>query len=196
MPTKLTIDSKSVTKPKSAEEIRNFFACMETGADPETVLQEAYKEIRKKKENRQKPTLESNLFQALTLVEFEKGWLMTFFTIPEQYKTFGVDMMRQLQKEYNCTTISEKATAELATISYIRTLGVQSRINSYLGKGELTEIGVKFLAVMSKELDRANRHYLTAIQALRLLKQPPMQINVSADTAIIGQNQVVQANHD
>ncbi len=196
MPTKLTIDSKSVTKPKSAEEIRNFFACMETGADPETVLQEAYKEIRKKKENRQKPTLESNLFQALTLVEFEKGWLMTFFTIPEQYKTFGVDMMRQLQKEYNCTTISEKATAELATISYIRTLGVQSRINSYLGKGELTEIGVKFLAVMSKELDRANRHYLTAIQALRLLKQPPMQIKVSADTAIIGQNQVVQANHD
>ena len=121
---------------------------------------------------------------------------MTFFTIPEQYKTFGVDMMRQLQKEYNCTTISEKATAELATISYIRTLGVQSRINSYLGKGELTEIGVKFLAVMSKELDRANRHYLTAIQALRLLKQPPMQIKVSADTAIIGQNQVVQANHD
>ena len=63
MPTKLTIDSKSVTKPKSAEEIRNFFACMETGADPETVLQEAYKEIRKKKKTDKNQRLKAICFR-------------------------------------------------------------------------------------------------------------------------------------
>ena len=50
------------------------------------------------------------------------------------------------------------------------------------------------MAVMGKELDRANRHYLTAIQTLRMLKQPPMQLNIRANTAVVGQNQIVQAN--
>ena len=47
----------------------------------------------------------------------------------------------------------------------------------------------------SKELDRANRHYLTVLQALRTIKEQPLKITLKANTAIIGQNQIVQANN-
>ena len=51
-----------------------------------------------------------------------------------------------------------------------------------------------FYKVASQELDRANRHYLASIQTLKAMKQSPMQDNIKTDTAIIGQNQLVQAN--
>ncbi len=62
--------------------------------------------------------------------------------------------------------------------------------------GTITDNGVRFLAIMSQELDRANRHYLTTIQALRTIKQPSLGVNIKAQTAILGQNQVVQANNN
>lgn len=48
---------------------------------------------------------------------------------------------------------------------------------------------------LGKELDRANRTYLSAIQTLRMMKQAPLQITVKAQTAFVGQNQMVQANY-
>jgi len=49
---------------------------------------------------------------------------------------------------------------------------------------------------MSKEIDRAMRHYLTAIQVLNTMNQPKLQLTLKADTAVVGQNQIIQANHE
>ena len=43
-------------------------------------------------------------------------------------------------------------------------------------------------AVISTELDRANRHFVTALATLRQIKSPTLEVNVRAQTAIIGQN--------
>jgi len=195
MSKKLNTNTISITKPRTIEEVRKFLSYSRTIADPDLVLEEADKELRKESKRQQAYSLDCTMFKAMTLVEFESGSLLTM-AIPKHFATFGIDMMRQLQKEYDCNTFSEKSTAELATVSYVRTLAIQARINSYLCGDSFTDIGVKFLAVMSKELDRAHRHYLTAIQTLRSIKQPPMQVRINTDTAIIGQNQVVQAHHD
>src|SRR3989344_2670753 len=189
-------DNKSITKPRTHEEVREALTHRRTTTDPLVVLDEADKELHKHGSGANYDlSPQNNLFKALTLLEFENGVLLTA-VVKEQYATFGIDMMRQLQKEYACTSISEKALAELVTISYIRPLEIQARINSYLSMGSFTGDGVRYLAVMSKELDRAHRHYMTAIQTLRSMRQPPMQVKINADTAIVGQNQVVQATHD
>ncbi|KKR80658.1 MAG: hypothetical protein UU73_C0005G0020 [Candidatus Daviesbacteria bacterium GW2011_GWA1_41_61] len=193
MPTKPKINSKTIVKTKTSEELRDAFSKCKIWNDPDTVLQKVYEESINNKSNKLATIDIDNAFQALTLFEFENGILMTKI-ISESYKTFGVDMMRQLQKEYLCETTSEKATAELATVNYIRTLEIQSRINRYLAPASITDMGIRFLAFLSKELDRANRQYLTSIQALKAMKQIPMQLNIKTDTAIIGQNQMVQAN--
>lgn len=136
---------------------------------------------------------ESNICKALTVFEFDNGLLVSS-AIPERYRTFCIDLSRSLQKEYRCEEVSEKATAELVALNFVRTLEIQYKINSYLDMGTATELGIKFLEILSKELDRANRHYLNALQTLRILKQPPLAVNIKAQTAIVGQNQIVQSN--
>ena len=178
---------------KTKEEVIESVKTCSLLSDPDSV----FRELRKNydiKEGKQEVGPSANAFKALTTFEFEKGPLLSI-AVDEQYRTFGIDLMRKVQGEFNCTTPSEKATAELMVISYIRTLEIQRRINGYLSNGTITHDGVGFLNVMSKELDRANRHYLTALQTLRMLKQPPMQVNIKTQTAVVGQNQIVQSNN-
>lgn len=190
----MTTKSKTITKPKSLNEIKEGISCCMSLDDPTMVLKGVEKEISKSKGGTNLPTrVESNLFKSMTLFEFDNGVLLAT-AVPEQYKTFGIDFMRNLQKEHDCQTSSEKATAELVAVNYIRTLEIERRMTAYLAINSLTEVGIKYLAIMSKELDRANRHYLTSIQVLRNLKQLPFQLTLKANTAVIGQNQIVQAN--
>ena len=166
---------------------------MHTGDDPVAVRERALKIIGNPEANKSFDTSNIDLVKAMSLDEFENGVLLAN-SLPELSRTLAIDLMRKIQKEYLCTTPSEKATAELAALSYVRTLDIQRRITNYLEIGTFTDLGVHYLDMLSKELDRANRHYLTAIQTLRTMKQPPLQFNIRADTAVVGQNQVVQTN--
>jgi hypothetical protein len=47
---------------------------------------------------------------------------------------------------------------------------------------------------MSKELDRANRQFITALTTLKQMKTPSIEINVTAKTAFVGKNQQFNAN--
>lgn len=189
-------NTKTALAPKrTIELIREEFSKLKTLNDPSSILRKADEDLTKLDGGSHSSDGKDAIFKALTLNEFDNGALLTM-AVSDSYKTFGIDLMRKLQYEYSCTTPSEKATAELAALSYIRTLDVQRRLTNYLDIGTFTDIGVHYVAVLSKELDRANRHYLTAIQALRMLKQPPMLLNIRADTAVVGQNQIVQTNND
>jgi len=163
----------SIAKVKDINEVRRDMAGITTGYDPNVLLKQ-YQDKANLKGLGEPSDGKDDLFKLMTLNEFENGALLTI-SVEEIYKTFGIELMRNLKREYICKTTSEQATAELAAISYIRTMDIQRKINSYLGRGEITDMGVRYLAVMSKELDRANRHYLTAPQTLRLFKQtmPP-----------------------
>jgi len=181
-------DSKLVVEEKLEEKLKRFRFAF----DPACVLEGAEKELEgKKKGFRVEP--ESNTYKALTLSEFENGMLMST-VMDEPYKTFALNLSRDLQKEFDCKTPSEKATAELATMCYVRALDVQKRLNNFLGKDSYGDLTIKIISVLSKELDRVNRQYLGAIQTLRMLRQPLMQLNIKANTAVVGQNQMVQAN--
>ena len=183
--------NKLISTPKSMSRVKRGIGSATTAFDPLVVLARAEKELTKS-ELPVDPS--SNLFKAVTLFEFENGLLITE-AVSERYKTFVISLSRQFQKEFNCKNASEKAIAELAAISYIRTIEVQRMIKNYLDQNSNTGIGIQFLALLSKELDRANRHFLMAVQALRMTKQQTMHVNVRTQTAVIGQNQIVQSNN-
>ena len=179
---------KDLCKQEKSDNVVSEF---QTNYDPKAVLERVKTEFDSNKNKCITP--ESNIFKAMTLSEFDNGAILVN-VVPEMYKTFGINMLRQLQKDYNCTLISEKATAELVTTSYIRTLAIQLRLDFYLERTELNKADLTFIAILSKEQDRATRQYLAALQTLRMLKVPPLQFNMRADTAIIGQNQIIQEN--
>jgi hypothetical protein len=161
--------------------------------DPNNIVSKAERMLVSMDYEKYKPSNEDPIFKATTLRELDSGGLLTL-SVAENYRTFGIDLMRKIQSEYACSTTSEKATAELAAVCFIRTLDIQRRITNYLDIGTFTAIGVQYVATLSKDLDRANRHYLTAIQTLRELHMPPMQVSIRTNTAVIGQNQIVQTN--
>lgn len=161
--------------------------------DPVHVLQKAKNEVKSLKDH-QKIDPDNNFFKTLTMYEFDKGLLATS-AIVEMYQTFFVDFTRSLQEEYLCRTPSEKAICQLAALSYVRMLEAQRRLNNVLESNHCDKVVTTFISVMSKEIDRAVRHYFTALQTLQLIKQPALNVNIKTQTAVVGQNQIVQADN-
>lgn len=187
---------KSVSEISANKDIRELMNQVSIADDPVSILKDAKKEIESSEKgvSSKSASWESTLCKAMSLFEFDKGVLMSS-AVPERLRTFSIDFSRNLQKEYKCEAPSEKATAELVAINFVRTLDIQTRINSYLGRGEITDMGVRYLAVLSKELDKANRHYLNSLQTLKMIKLPALEVNIKTQTAIVGQNQLIQANN-
>lgn len=176
-----------LAKPMTWDTVRTRF-------DPQYVQSEADRELKTiTSENREFENT-TNVYKAFTLKEFDNGVLLSE-TLKEEYKTFVIDLSRNIQKEYNCITPSQRATAESIACAYGRILQTSTRISKYLELGTINELGVKYLAVMSKELDRAQRHYTIGLQILYMLKQPPLSITVKAETANIANSQLIQQNH-
>lgn len=185
--------AEKLTPSKLEDRMKEALGQHVLGNDPNAIFTSIRKEHKNTK-GHLNTSIDSNLYKALTLFEFDKGILMSS-AIPERYISFCIDFFRKLQKEYQCEAPSEKATAELVAINFVRTLEIQSKINAYLGKDEFSDMGVRYLAVLSKELDKANRHYLNSLQTLKMFKQPPLEVNIKTQTAIVGQNQIVQSNN-
>ncbi|MBA3724767.1 MAG: hypothetical protein H0W89_07865 [Candidatus Levybacteria bacterium] len=188
-------EEKKVSIVNTVEDIKKLLSQLGTDNDPEMVLNSLKKEFDNHElDDNVNVSPGSNLYKTFTLFEFDKGVLMSA-VIPERYRTFCIDFNRNLQNEFQCETPSEKATAEVVAVNFIRTLEIQYRINVRLEHGEFGDLGIKYLAVLSKELDRANRHYLHSLQTLKMSKQPMLEVNIKTQTAVIGQNQVVQSNN-
>jgi len=188
--------------------------------DPEIRLKEAGKEIDDILNLESAALASLNNFKAVTINEFDNGVLMCD-TLPDQFRTFAIEMMRQLQQEYQCQTTSERAICELATVAFVRTLEFKQLMwestklqdslgyahtcgqdSSFSGKRACLACNkLKFelqrYPQLGIELDRANRQYLSAIQTLRMMKQAPLNVTIKAQTAIVGQNQMIQSyNHE
>ena len=187
------MSDNKITKPKTLEEIKAIVSGLGTGFDAKYVLGKVEEES-KSLDFPKDATSDSFLYKAMTLLEFDKGILM-LNAIPELHRVFALEFSKNLQEEYGCKTPSEKSLAEVVALNFIRVLGVQSKINSYLGKDSVTDIGVGYLNVISRELDRAERHYMTSFEALRTLHTPSFNVNIKTNTAVVGQNQAVQVKN-
>jgi len=182
-----------ITKPKTVDEVKDLILRSGTGFDAKWILGNVEEELNALK-NKKEVAPDTYLYKSMTLFEFDKGILLAS-SLPERFRVFALEFSRNLQKEYECKTQSEKSMAEIVALNFSRVLAVQEKVNSYLTMGSITDMGVKYLAVVSKELDRALRHYLASLQTLKMLKMPPLEVSIRTQTAIVGQNQVVQANN-
>ncbi|EKD79731.1 MAG: hypothetical protein ACD_40C00331G0014 [uncultured bacterium] len=164
------------------------------GAHPDRVIDKAVNvEIQRK--NRQDKEysdkeLES-IFRAICIDEFNIGFLLDQ-AVPNHAGAFGVYLSHQLQNQYQCTTPVKKSLAHLASLDYCRVFEIQRLINRFLNKVNVTDLEIKRFTVMSKELDRAQRHYLTTIQALEIGLQPAIKLSIRTQTANIASQQAIQ----
>jgi len=158
---------------------------------PETVLGKAKIEIEKYRKDNKYELSNTALVQAMSLKEFDTSVLMVT-GLTEEMRTFAQKLSLDYQARYACEDVTRKSLAELSAFNYCRILDTQKRIHSYLDRGTFTDIGVKYIATLSKELDRAERHYITSIQALEIGLQQPLSVSIKTNTANVANQQAIQ----
>lgn len=128
--------------------------------------------------------------QFIKLHEFDKHFLLAE-SLPQKYRAMSVEMAKSLIREHNCTTTTEKSLVEVIVSTFCRVLHIGSLMSAELDGGSipLNQNFINYFNFLSKELDKANRQYLTALTTLQQLKSPPMKVSLKAQTAIVGQNQ-------
>ena len=88
--------------------------------------------------------------------------------------------------------------AERPPIHYGRMLSysIMLSANSQTGSNPITHERNGLYSAFGKEIERASRQYLATISTLKQLKNPPIEINVKAKTAFVGQNQQFNATQE
>lgn len=130
------------------------------------------------------------LDQFIKMHEFEKHLLLTE-SLPSKFSSLAIKMAKSIIAEYKCSTSLEKSLVELIVNSFCRSLYLSSILVVVLEQKtvQIEQNFINYYKFIGKELDKANREYLTAITTLYQLKTPNIQLNLKADTAILGQNQ-------
>lgn len=127
------------------------------------------------------------LDQFIRIHEFEKHILLAE-SLPAKYGSLSIKMTDSIIAEYSCSTTLEKSLVEIIVSSFCRSLYLSTLLSNILNRESVPveQNFVNHYNFIGKELDRANREYLTALTALQQLKSPRLNVNLKADTAIVG----------
>ncbi len=108
-----------------------------------------------------------------------------------KYKTLIKEFSHEIIKDYSCVNSIEKALAEVIANAYVRIIDNSQRLNNMLNDTELSQNRNIYIANLSKQIDRANRQYISAIMTLKQMKSPSVELNIRTNTAFISENQQI-----
>lgn len=190
----------AMIKKMTAKEAEDFMNEMvQVGIEPDRIMQELREDLLPKiqagkdsKEDRERTT--ENISKALIISGLDNHYPLAE-TVEQRYRPLVIEFARGLVQEYNCQTPSEKALAQVVVGAYARILEY-SRSLQACGKTDwFSHERNGFCSMLSKELDRANRHFVTALTTLKQIRTPSLQINVRTRAAFVAQNQQLNVNN-
>jgi hypothetical protein len=163
-------------------------------SEPDNLLKDVDKKFKKMKESKFSDESQEEFrdvaTKALPIVGLENHYQCSE-CIGEHYRPFVIQFARDLVQEYGCKTMSEKALAELAAASYGRVLEYSQVFNSCLRIEYLSSEKNNYYSMIGKEVDRANRQFITSLNLLKQIKSPNIQVSVKTNAAFISQNQQI-----
>ena len=186
------------TKKESDEEIGRKFLnrYINVPCDPKILLQNLSKIIKEYDVAENKKGLEKQISEkaneALPVIALDTHYILARAVI-EEMRPFAIEFANQLTVEYECKTPTEKALVETITAAYLRILQFTQVMTRQMRDEHCSLISNGFYKVASQELDRANRHFISAVATLKQIKSPPVTIQVKATTAFVSQNQQINA---
>jgi hypothetical protein len=165
--------------------------------DPKSILKDTgkilndYYPSRGKKRKELLEKLNNKFSQLAPIFTLDTHYLLASVPYKTEYKTFAIELANQLVVEYDCKSPSEKILAETAAWAYCRMLEYSRTLSGMLGIEYLSSEKNGYYSMISKEVDRANRQYLAAINSLRYIKQPKVNVTFKTHNAFVAQNQQI-----
>lgn len=190
-------DSKknALVKPMTSDEIRAFITTKSRiTVDPVSIFEDISGEIIPKIKADKQPDEEGMKLvkKALMTLGLENQYPLAEIAC-ENYQGLIIEFARNLIKEYDCKSTSEKALVQVIAIAYIRILECSKRFNGSFRTDSTSNEKNGYYNMLDKELDRANRHFLVALQTLKQFKSPSPELNIKANNAFVSQNQQINA---
>jgi hypothetical protein len=194
-------NDNAIDKPFSKNEAKEFIKkCAQIDCDPSLVIKKSAQQIKKylsasqKVSAEEKEELDKTVRNALSAMSLETHFDLSE-TFDPNYRFLVIEVAREIEKEYNCTNYSEKALVEVIANSYVRIIDNSKRLNTELGGSNqlITENKTKYLSLLSKQLDRSNRQFISALIALKQIKAPEVKLNIKSKNTFLAQNQQFNA---
>jgi hypothetical protein len=117
--------------------------------------------------------------------------------VEEEYKSYIVQVARDLEKEFKIVTSSEKILVNNLVISHVCILQLTSKLNKYLVSSDMLMGSDKYCSILSKELDRAYKHYDYSMRLLMNLKAKPVNVNINTfqQLNVVEKDKLISENH-
>ena len=142
-----------------------------------------------------KKELGEKLTELMTSME-DHTHLALIQSFDSTYQLLAKEFCSQMIREYGCQTSLEKSLVEVIANSYIRTIETSKRLNNCLNANRyIDDASTRYLAMLSKQIDRSNRQFLSGIIALKQLMSPAVEVNVKTKNAFIAQNQQINSDY-
>lgn len=131
--------------------------------------------------------------QALAVFNLDNHLLLASSTTSEEYRTFAIEFANQIIKNYECKTPVEKSLAHTISSAYIRMMEYSALLSRVKNMEYITDAKIRYYGMLGKEIDRANRQYLSALSALSQIKSPKLAVTVKTQAAFVANNQQINA---
>ena len=196
-------ETKSVVKKYSNEEVKQKILQI---SKFEGELDQSLKSIGKdiipklldgdeKEKDEAEKKLEEKLGELMISMSADTHWDI-IETFRQQYRGLAKELTSQLIQEYGCKTYSEKALATLTANAYIRMIDNSRRFNGCAEAAEyLSDDRTRYLAMLSKQMDRAHRQFISSLITLKQIKSPAIEMNIKTNTAFVAQNQQINTDY-
>jgi hypothetical protein len=201
---KPTKPDKASNKPavkRTADEVKTLLSRYKVDIVPEHILMKAaelwteYEQApNDKKKLELEPKLNKQLENAAVILTLDQHIILAESLNSDKYRTLVIEIANQLVKEYECKTSSEKMLAQTAAWAYCRMLEYANKLNGITRQEYLSSVKTGHYAVLSKEVDRCVRQYLSALNTLKHFKQPSLSVTFKAQNAFVAQNQQINAD--
>lgn len=177
-------------KKYTVQEARGFIMdCAKVSVDPNVILKkfaDEYLSLINADDNSKDQEINEKISELSLAFSSETGYML-MKAVNEEYRGLALQMKRDLQEEFSCKSFSEKMLVDLMVNAYIKKLRYSDKMEhnqQYIGHKYDS-----YRCYLSKEIDRAYRQFLSALETLKAMKQPAMKVSIKTSTAYVGENQ-------
>lgn len=137
-------------------------------------------------------------FQEVTMIDGVVNGKVVEGSVNNWHQKHVIRLRKQLISEHQAQSASELMIIDLAINAYFRSLQTLKIYSSLMqnkdGTVNYDQIKINMLKELGKQIETANKHFLSAITLLKEMKQPRINIKVNSKQAFVGQNQQFNKN--
>jgi len=139
--------------------------------------------------------LEKNMKSVSLAYSLESGQAL-LDSIESKYGGFALQFKKELEEEFRCKKPSEKALVDQIVNAHIRKITYSKQMDICKAPKYLSHENIALLNFYSREIDRAHRQFISALEVLKFMKQPKLNVNIKTNNAFVGENQQFNNTHN